>query len=130
MRAEAIIYALLNASTGLANLVSQRIYLDNRPEADPLPAVVFELILDKQDNARLGEPETVTARVQVTALGQISEDAVNVREQVRLACHNKSGVIANYTVVSCIEGGAGADSYDELVNTYAKPMDFIIHYLR
>jgi hypothetical protein len=130
MRAETIIYTLLGNSTGLAALVSTRIYLDTRPEADPLPAVVYELISDRQDNARIGEFEYVTARIQVNCLGQMAEDAVNVREQVRLACHNKSGVIGGCTVVYCLQDSAGPDSYDELVNIYAKSIDFIVHYQR
>ena len=130
MRAEAILYSLLNASPGLAGLVGSRIYLDTRPEEDALPAVVYELITDRQDDARLGERETVKARMQVNCLGANAEDAVNVREAVRLAAHNRSGTIAGYSVIACIEDSAGPDSYDHLVNIYAKPMDFIIHYLR
>ena len=130
MRAEAILYSLLNASSGLAALVGTRIYLDTRPEEDPLPAVVYELIHEKQDDARIGERETVTARMQINCFGAIAEDAVNVREAVRLACHNQSGAIAGYTVIACLEDAAGPDSYDHLVNIYAKPMDFIIHNLR
>ncbi len=130
MRAEAVLYALLNGSSGLAALVGTRIYLDTRPEEDPLPAVVYELIHEKQDDARTGERETVTARLQVNCLGAVAEDAVNVREQVRLAAHNRSGVIAGVTVIACLEESAGPDSYDHLVNIYAKPMDFILHYLR
>lgn len=130
MRAEAITYAMLNAATGLAALVGTRIYLDNRPEGDPLPAVVYELIHSKQDNAKIGEQEKVTAHMQINCLGQQSEDAVNVREQVRLACHNQSGIIGGYTVIDSIEDHTGGDSYDHLVNTYNKPIDITIHYLR
>ncbi len=130
MRAEAILYALLNVSPGLAALVGNRIYLDTRPEEDPLPAVVYELVHEKQDDARAGERETVTARMQVNCLAAVAEDAVNVREQVRLAAHNRSGVIAGVMLIACLEESAGPDSYDHLVNIYAKPMDFIIHYLR
>ena len=130
MRAEAVLYALLNGSSGLAALVGTRIYLDTRPEEDPLPAVVYELVHEKQDDARAGERETVTARMQVNCLAAVAEDAVNVREQVRLAAHNRSGVIAGVTVIACLEESAGPDSYDHLVNIYAKPMDFILHYLR
>ncbi len=130
MRAEAILYSLLGAYPGLAALVGTRIYLDTRPEEDPLPAVVYELIHEKQDDARTGERETVTARMQVNCLAANAEDAVNVRETVRLACHNQSGTIAGYTVIASLEDSAGPDSYDHLVNIYAKPMDFIIHYLR
>ena len=130
MKAEQAIYALLNSSTVLTALVTNRIYLDTRPEADPLPAVVFELISDRQDNACLGEPEKATARIQVNCLGQMAEDAVNVREAVKTACHNQSGVFGGVTVLACLQEGSGADSYDELVNIYVKPMDFTIHYLR
>ena len=130
MRAESILYALLNASPGLVGLVGTRIYLDTRPEEDPLPAVVYELVHEKQDDARTGEREAVTARMQVNCLAAMAEDAVDVREQVRLAAHNRSGVIAGVTVIACLEESAGPDSYDHLVNIYAKPMDFILHYLR
>ncbi len=130
MRAESILYVLLGASPGLAALVGTRIYLDTRPEEDGLPAVVYELIHEKQDDARIGEPETVTARLQVNCLAAMAEDAVAVREAVRIACHNQSGPIAGHTVIACLEESAGPDSYDHLVNIYAKPMDFILHYLR
>lgn len=130
MRAEAIITALLNASTPLQALVGTRIYLDTRPEADPLPAVVYEVITDRQDNAKSAEQEKVTARIQVNCLSNLAENAVAVREAVRSACHNKSGSIGGYQVISCIQDSSGGDSYDPLVDIYAKPMDFIIHYLR
>jgi hypothetical protein len=130
MKAETALYALLGASPTLAALVSARIYLDTRPEADPLPAVVYELISDKQDNTRVGEPETARARLQVNCLGQMAEDAANVREAVKSACHNQAGVLGGVTVLASIQSGAGADSYDELVNIYVKPIDFSVHYLR
>ncbi|WP_297479007.1 DUF3168 domain-containing protein [Ferrovum sp.] len=130
MKAETALYALLNASSELGTLVSSRIYLDTRPEADPLPAVVYELVSDKQDNTRVGEFETAKARLQVNCLGQMAEDAANVREAVKMACHNQSGVLGGVTVLACIQSGAGTDSYDELVNIYVKPMDFMVHYLR
>ncbi len=130
MKAEQALYALLDASPALATLVGNRIYLDTRPEADPLPAVVYELISDRQNNTRVGEPETAVARLQVNCLGQMAEDAAQVRRAVRLACHNQAGILGGVTVLACIQAGAGADSYDELVNIYMKPMDFTVHYLR
>ena len=130
MKAETALYALLDASPSLAMLVGSRIYLDTRPEADPLPAVVYELVSDKQDNTRMGEFETAKARLQVNCLGQMAEDAANVREAVKIACHNQSGTFGGVTVLACIQSGSGTDSYDELVNIYVKPMDFMVHYLR
>ena len=131
MIAETVIYSLLNASSGLAALVGNRIYFDTRPEEDLLPAVVYELVSDIPDNVfDPSENQRRTARVQVTSIASTPEEAVLVREQVLLAAQNKSGVIAGFTVLACIDGGLGADAYDHLVDAYSKPMDFKIHYLR
>lgn len=130
MRAETVISTLLNASSALAALVSARIYLDTRPEADPLPAVVYELISDRQDNSYANEKERCTARMQVNCMDITAEGAVAVREAARVACHLKSGTIGGIQVITCLQDSAGADSYDQLVDIYNKPIDFIIHYLR
>lgn len=130
MRAETVTKTLLEAATALTALVSTRIYLDTRPEADPLPAVVYEIITDRQDNARINEKEKCTARVQVNCLARTAEAAVAVREAARIGCHNKSGSVGGVEVISCFQDGAGGDSYDPLVDIYTKPIDFVIHYLR
>ncbi len=130
MRAEAAIYALMNSSSGLAALVGTRIYLDTRPEADALPAVVFVLVSEKVDSLHPSGEELVTSRIQVNAFGAVAEDAVNVREQIRLACHNKSGQFGGVDVAACYQDSSGPDSYDELVNIYMKPMDFMVRFTR
>ena len=130
MRAETVVNTLLTGSTGLAALVGARIYLDTRPEADLLPAVVYNLISDRQDNSYKGEREVCTARIQVNCFSRLAEEATTVREQVRLACHLAVGVIGGIQVISCIQDNSGGDSYDQMVDIYTKPMDFIIHYLR
>ncbi len=129
MKAEIVIYTLLNASANVTALVGTRIYLDTRPEDDPLPAIVYALISDKQDGARPVDPELATARVQVNCLGAVADDLVLLREYVRQACHNQSGTIGGVEVVASIRDSTGPDSYDELVNIYVKPMDFKVHYL-
>lgn len=128
--AEQVIYTLLNASTALAGSVGTRIYLDTRPEADPLPAIVYSLIGDKPDASHRIDPELMTARVQVTCMGSIADDLVTLRENVRLAIHNQSGTIGGVAVAACLQDSAGPDTYDELVDVYVKPMDFKIHYIR
>ncbi len=130
MKAEAAIYSMLNGSSAIAAQVGQRIYLDTRPEADPLPAIVYSLISEKQDNARLGDIETVTSRVEVSCLGNTADDLVTLRENVRLACHNQSGQFGGTQVIYSLMDGAGPDTYDELVNIYVKPCDFFIHFTR
>lgn len=129
MSAEIIINTLLNSSTGLAELVGQRIYLDTRPEADPLPAIVYGLISNRQDNSVDGEKEKHTARVQVSCFSHSAGQAVELRRLARLACHKKSGVIGGVKVISCLADGVSGDSYDQMVDIYTKPIDFIIHYL-
>lgn len=131
MIAETVIYSLMNGFAALTSLVGQRIYFDTRPEDDPMPAVVYELISDKLDYPYgAGEQEQRTARIQVTSFGTTAEQALAVRQQVRLSAIQKSGVIAGYTVILIVDGGTGADAYDHLVDIYSKPMDFIVHYLR
>ena len=129
MRAETVINTLLNGSTSLAALVSTRIYLDTRPEADPLPAVVYELISDRQDNSYPDQKERCTARMQINCMDVTAEGAVAVREAARVACHNHAGTIGGITVVDASRT-VRRDSYDQLVNIYVKPIDFVIHYLR
>ncbi len=130
MKAEAAIYAMLNASSAVAAIVGSRIYLDTRPEADPLPAIVYSLVSEKQDNARIGDTETVTSRMQVVCLGNVADVLVTLRENVRLACHNQTGVFGGTEVIYSLLDSAGPDTYDELVNIYAKSSDFLIHFTR
>ena len=130
MKAEAAIYAMLNASSAVTAIVGQRVYLDTRPEADPLPAIVYSLISEKQDNSRIGDIETVMTRIQVNCLGNTADALVSLRESVRLACHNQSGTFGGTQVIYSLMDGAGPDTYDELVNIYVKTIDFFIHFQR
>ncbi len=132
MKAETVIKTLLEASAELVALTGTRIYLDARPEADPLPAVVFELISNRHDQPAfpgMGS-ELSTARIQVNCLARTAEEAVALREAVRAACHVQSGVIGGVSVVANLADIAGPDSYDPLVDLYTKPIDFILRYLR
>lgn len=132
MKAETVIKTLLEASIDLVALVGTRIYLDTRPEADVLPAVVFELISDRPDTlARPGlNGEMCTARMQVNCLGRTAEATIAVREAVKAACHLQYGVIGGVSLTACLQDQCGADSYDPLVDIYTKPVDFILRYLR
>ncbi len=130
MKAETVVYTLLTASSAIAGVVGTRIYLDNRPEADPLPAIVYGMVSDKPDGARPIDPEMMTARMQINCLGLNADPLVTLRDLVRQALNNQSGVIGGVSVVACIQDSAGPDSFDETTITYVKPIDFIVHYLR
>lgn len=132
MKAETVIKTLLESAAPVVQLAGQRIYLDARPEADPLPAVVFELISNRHDQPAfpgMGS-ELSTARIQVNCLARTAEEAVALREAVRATCHVQSGLIGGVTVVMNLADIAGPDSYDPLVDIYTKPIDFILRYLR
>lgn len=132
MKAETVIKTLLESAAPVVQLAGQRIYLDARPEADPLPAVVFELISNRHDQPAfpgMGS-ELSTARIQVNCLARTAEEAVVLREAVRTACHVQSGVISGVTVMANLADISGPDSYDPLIDIYTKPIDFILRYLR
>jgi hypothetical protein len=132
MRAEAIIKALLEAATGVTALVGSRLYALARPEGDALPAVVWSVISDMPRPPFDATPgsEPCSARLQVNCLGSSAAATKALAEQVRLACHLKSGTIAGITVIAVLQDVAGPDSYDPLVDTYQQAVDFIVHYLR
>lgn len=132
MRAEKVIKALLDAASGVAALVGTRMYAVTRPEGDSLPAIVWQQITDMPMppiNASAGA-ELARARMQVNCLGASPEDVKTVLEQVRLACHLKSGTLGGVTVVSVLQDVTGSDIYDSAVDTYSQSIDFSITYYR
>lgn len=127
---ELVMKALLEASSTLSALVGSRIYLDTRPEDDPLPAVVFEVITNRQENSCAVGEEIWKARFQVNCLGSKAKTAVDVRRAVLQACNKKSGTVAGISVISCLHDGVNGSSYDRETESYLKPIDFIVHYWR
>lgn len=132
MSVEIVIKTLLEASSPVTNLVVARIYLDTRPEADALPAVVYELISNRQDNSHTTDlsKELWTARFQISSLDRTADSTAVLREAVLNACHRASGSIGGIQVTAVVSDGMNGDSYDQLVDIYMKPIDFIVHYLR
>jgi len=132
MSAEVVIKALLESSSGLASLVSTRLYSGARPEGDPLPAVVWSEVSDVPlppiDISTGAEP--MTGRIQVNCLASTSAGVKALKEAVVAACHKQSGSIAGITVQSVLQDSAGPRSYDALVDTFQQPVDFIVQYVR
>jgi hypothetical protein len=132
MSAELVIKTLLDASSGLAALVSTRLYSGARPEGDPLPAVVWVEVSDLPrppiDITTGTEP--MSGRIQVNCLATTSAGVKAIKDAVIAACHKQSGVIGGITVQSVLQDSAGPRSYDALVDTFQQPVDFIVQYLR
>lgn len=131
MNAEKITKTLLEAASGVTALAATRIYFDARPEADPLPALVYQVISDQPERPIDATPGSipVTARIQINCLASTAEARSNLAEQVYMAGDRQSGLIAGITVMAVFPE-KGPSSYDALVDTYQQPVDFLIHYLR
>lgn len=132
MSAELVIKTLLDASAGVAAIVSTRLYSGARPEGDALPAVVWEEVSDVPrppiDITSGAEP--MTARIQVNCLAASSAGVRSLKEAVIAACHKQSGSIGGIAVQSVLQDAAGPRSYDALVDTWQQPVDFIVQYVR
>ena len=131
MSAEAIAYALLTGATGVTALVSNRIYFDARPETDPLPAVVYQVVSDIDDLPIDATPGSIpaTARIQINCLAASAEARTELARQVTLAGDRKSGTFAGITTRAVLTD-RGPSSYDALVDTYQQSVDFLIRYVR
>lgn len=131
MNAEKVTLALLEAAPGVTAIVGSRIYFDARPEADALPAVVYQVV---SDTDRLpikagGGSVPATARIQLNCLAATAEARSALSDAVLQAGDRKSGPYAGVTVTAAI-ADKGPSSYDALVATYQQPVDFVIHYIR
>jgi Protein of unknown function (DUF3168) len=128
MRPEAVMFALLNASSAITALVGARISESRMVENDPYPALVLDLVsgnLIHPINAAQG-PHLVQARVQVTALGKTVGDVKTLLEQVRLACEFQRGAIAGVTVVSIVRDLIGPDAKNDELGVYYQPHDYMV----
>lgn len=131
MHAEKATNALLEAATGVTDLTASRIYFDARPESDPLPAIVYQVVSDtptRPIDATEGSIPAL-ARVQINCLAHTAEQRSTLVEAVYQAGDRKSGTYSGVTVQAVLPE-KGPSSYDALVDTYQQPVDFILHYLR
>lgn len=68
MALTAVIRDALRSSTDIQPLVAQRVYRDERPAGDPLPAIVLLLISDPRPRTYSGQQSLRSARVQIDCL--------------------------------------------------------------
>lgn len=131
MTPEKIVKTLLESASAVTALTQLRLYDQNRPESDPLPAVVWELISDvPAPPIRAGAgTQPTAARMQINCLATTVAAAKNLAQAVIAACDLKSGTIAGATVMGTF-CSRGPSSYDKDVDIYMQPIDLVIHYLR
>ncbi len=131
MSAEDISKSLLEASSAVTALVGSRIYLDARPEADPLPAIVYNLV-DENDELPVGAVAgqiPTLARMQINCYATTAAGRKALVDAVIAAGDRKAGSIAGSTV-NYVLAEKGPTSYSALVATFEQPVDYLIRYLR
>ncbi|NVO06588.1 MAG: DUF3168 domain-containing protein [Rhodoferax sp.] len=135
MRAEAVIYALLGASSGLSALIGTRLYPNKLPQNTAMPAVAYRAISGIEltpIDAQAGY-QVVRTRVQITAMAKNYAEVKAILEQVRLACLYRSGSISTAVgtvrVLSVARDSVGADMRDDDLALYLQSMDLLVtHY--
>lgn len=131
MRAEKVIFSLLNNDAGIAAAVGARVYPSSLPQNTTMPAIAYQYVSGTEINpidAQAGY-QIMRSRVQVTAMGKTTTDVKNTLEAVRLACLYKSGTIAGVKVLSITRDIVGPDHRDYDLALFMQSIDFIVmHY--
>ena len=128
--AEALIAKLL-ADPGIAALVGTRIYPGVRPQAGPLPAIVFNLISATPSYSDDGEDGIAEKRVQIDCWGVTYTDAKKTARAVTAALSAFGGTVNTvrfrYITLDLEhdmqETGANSESYP-----FRTSLDFIVVY--
>ena len=131
MRAEKVIIGLLNGSSAITTLVSNRIYLARMAQNDPYPAIVVEVVsgtLVQPINAQAGM-QLMQTRVQVTALSRSGDDVKNLLDYARIACEFQSGVLSGVTVQAIYRDSIGPDMKNDDMSVFMQSHDYMVtHY--
>lgn len=120
-------YAHLAADSGVAALVSTRIYPLVMPQDVDLPAIAYQKISGPRDHVHEGPSGLVTARMQVTCLGSSYSAAKGLSEAVRVAVDGFSGTMGTVTVNAALlvnEVDSWADGFEAPVVR----LDFMVWY--
>lgn len=81
----------LTAVSAVTALVSTRVYPNLLPQNPTLPALVYQRIDERRENAMGADPGVVRARVQVSAWAQTYTAARGAAEEVRKALQRYRG---------------------------------------
>lgn len=100
MELGAAVIARLEAVTAVTDLVGTRIYWVERPQGDPLPAVVMEVISSVPDQLLEGEGDFIVSRVQIAGLSRLRSEA------------HRIAAAASAALLDEATAGSGADTMD------------------
>lgn len=128
MKAEEITYALLTGAGAVTSIVAARIFPVVLPLKQPSPALVYELVsatrvpaIDAQSPTHL-----TRSRVQVNLISKDFAVTRTLRNAVMQAMQFQRGVLAGVQVHSVLHAGEGPVSFDQQLDLYHRPLDFLI----
>ena len=128
MEAEAITYALLSGAGPVTAVVGARIFPEMLPLKQPTPAIVYGLVSAVRVPAIDAQAAThlMRSRVQVNLISKDHTVTRTLRAAVLAAMQFQRGAIGGATVHSVLHAGEGPVSYDQDLDLYMRPIDFLI----
>lgn len=127
MLAEAAAYALLAGAGAITAIVGTRIYPVQVPLAQPAPAIAYELISAVTQGALDASAPThlTRSRVRVNLLGGDYDTLRTLRTAVVTALRHQRGTFGGTEVHAVFLDYEGPVSFDQPLNLYTRPVDFI-----
>lgn len=126
-----VAYALMSASTEIANAVGSRIYPNVIPEDVAVPAIEYHRAGTFRDPpiGVDGGTGLVEARIAVTAFSLTYSGLSALGESIRAAMQYESGLIAGVQVVAVLGPDEGEDGYSAETGQHVSTAEFTIrHY--
>jgi len=133
MHIEDAVLAYLKSYSGLTALVAKRIYPDDVPEGDALPAVTYMLISPSVMHTLNGKITLEQPIYQYTAYATTKIAARNVAAQLELALSDYHGAMSGIAVQKIELQGYNSGlitSADGTVKIYTHDLEFEITYER
>ena len=127
MSIEKAIYSTLATATGVAALVSTRIYPSHLPQETALPAISFSRASTVRTTAMDADPGLVRARIQVSCWDDDYSDTRDIADQVRSALQRFRGTAASIVVQDTFLESE-IDTYDPATETYHAALGFDVIY--
>ncbi len=128
MSADAVVYALLTGAGAVTAIVGTRIYPVVLPRGVPTPAIVYEMVSGPRLPAidAYATTHCTRTRMQINLLSKDHTVAHTLRAAVVAALQFQRGSIASTTVHSVLHAGEGPVSFDQALEVFQLPVDFLI----
>ena len=124
---EDVIYARLQATSAVTDLVSTRVYPILRPADASLPLIVFDRIGEFCPPAMVQDPGNVISRFRFSCQATTPENARTLAQKVKAAI----GYFSDSTTTPVVDGcwpESSFEEYDFGADLYAVEKDFSIAY--